>query len=203
MFSCQITAFWLLLLSCVSGYGFTSGQIGTKAVPGRVGSIAVGDTVNLTWETGGFEKNIDLVLDPFFSTAELLRIATNINNTGSFSWKVPQNISNVYLGPECVIELVNHETKELIFSSGSFYIKSNPSPTSYLPKGRFTWPTGEPSAVYAGDYWNVTWDFPAAFVNLSVSGPGDDPDPIFGKSGSEQILPLRTIHALITLINIA
>src|SRR5438034_8915390 len=97
--SCQIAVILLFLFFArVSGegYGFTSGPIGTRVTLDAAGSVAIGDTVNFTWATGTFEKKVDLVLEALFSNAGDLLLAAGIDNTGSFVWKVPQNLSDGY-----------------------------------------------------------------------------------------------------------
>lgn len=63
----------------------------TNVLPNS-GSVTIGTTINITWtNTGGFNRNVTIELSTNGGTTYPITIASNVANSGSRSWTVPNN----------------------------------------------------------------------------------------------------------------
>ncbi|MCC6148926.1 MAG: hypothetical protein IT461_01635 [Planctomycetes bacterium] len=66
----------------------------TVTSPNGAENLSVGAMVNITWTNGGgFSGNVDIDLSTNGGSSFTISVASNIANTGSFAWTVPNNPS--------------------------------------------------------------------------------------------------------------
>lgn len=109
------------------------------------GSVVVGNTVTINWvNTGGFNRNVTLELSTNGGTSFPIVIATDVANTGSRSWVVPNNLTT-----QARIRVREHDfLAPLGTSSANFTITniSNSAP-SFSPVAAITRQRGSAAGV--------------------------------------------------------
>jgi hypothetical protein len=98
------------------------------AVAPASGAFNVGSTVNITWSnTGGFNRNVTIELSTNGGTSWSSVVASNIANTGSFAWTVP-NLPTT----QARLRVREHDFAEPAgTSAANFTILANTAPTIF------------------------------------------------------------------------
>jgi hypothetical protein len=116
------------------------------AVTPSGGNVYVGATRTITWSNGGgFNKNVTIELSTSSGSTFPTVIASNIANTGSFSWTVPNTLTNT----------ARIRVREFDFATPAgisitdFQIRSNSPPSMTVTGGTTTVQQGGPTTASA------------------------------------------------------
>lgn len=120
----------------------------TNVQPGS-GIVDIGSTINITWSnTGSFNRNVTIELSLNGGSTYPTVIASDVANTGSRSWTVPNTPSS-----QARIRVREHDFAEpLGSSSGNFTIGTSNTPPVFTPAAPISRQRGSPagSAVTLG-----------------------------------------------------
>jgi hypothetical protein len=123
-----------------------------------------GTQYNITWNymnfTGGVSNSVDIAL--YNSSGWVQNITLNIPNNGSFTWTVPNNLSD---GTDYYINISDSSDQDPFGNSANFEINNfQPPPDSITitsPISTSTW--------YKDSTYEITWTWTGGFANVDIT----------------------------------
>ncbi len=113
----------------------------TNVAP-SAGTVIVGSTVHITWtNTGGFNRNVTIELSTNGGSSFPTVIASNVTNTSSFAWTVPNLPTS-----QARLRVREHDYAEPLGSSSANFTIAPNTPPVYTPAPAPTLTRGSPAA---------------------------------------------------------
>jgi hypothetical protein len=105
-----------------------------------------GDTYSITWESSNIGNSIDIILTNTDNPSNSFVIITNLENQGSYSWTIQENIST---GKKYKIKIQDSNNQSVYDESNQPFSISNPFISIDSPEGGEYW--------YKGLEYNILW----------------------------------------------
>jgi ELWxxDGT repeat protein len=131
-------------VSDISDGPFTVLEAGTITVTSPNGGETWkrGENKTIQWSSTGTVGNVTVEYSTAGTSGTFVAIATNINNTGSYTWNVPDVASN-----QCVVRVSSHQYNVSDTSNSTFSIQPDQAITVTSPNGGERWLKGTQQAI--------------------------------------------------------